>query len=87
MVLVWILPPLDSGSFLLYHFVRKKQKKEVSSSTLPTLIVLNIGEEVKRPVGRPRKVNKGPHDSASRLVDYSSSSEEDKIEEVGKKNN
>ncbi len=66
-------------------FCRKGAKNEVSSSTLSTPIVLNIGEEVKRPVGRPRKVNKGPHDSASRLVDYSSSSEEDKIEEVKKK--
>ena len=44
--------------------------------------MLKIGEKKKRPVGRPRKVSNQSADSAVKLVDYSSSEEDDKVEKV-----
>ena len=44
--------------------------------------MLKIGEKKERPVGRPRKVSNQSADSAVKLVDYSSSEEDDKVEKV-----
>ena len=44
--------------------------------------MLKIEEKKERPVGKPRKVSNQFADSADKLVDYSSSEEDDKVEKV-----
>ena len=56
------------------------QGAEIKISSHPPIpVVLKIGEKKKR---RPRKASKQSTDSVVKLVDYSSSEEDDKVEEL-----
>ena len=66
---------------LKHRFFCNHEGAEIKIFSHPPIpVVLKFGEKRKRPVGRPRKASKQSTDSVVKLVDYSSSEEDDKVE-------